>query len=57
MQGYCVKCQALRDMTNTSQVPVNGNDGTKGNCAVCSTVIYVVTRPPFVPDIPKGGSK
>lgn len=38
MQGYCVKCRAKQEMTETNEVVwKNGRRALEGKCAVCGT--------------------
>ncbi len=50
MEGYCVKCKALKEMVNPVEVnvPPRGKM-TRGTCPVCGTVIFFAVRPPTPP--------
>lgn len=40
IQGYCTKCQQIRDMVNPQPTTVKGQPATKGTCPVDGTTIY-----------------
>lgn len=41
MEGYCIKCQAVKDMNNVAEIciPQKGKM-IKGNCSDCGMVMY-----------------
>ena len=42
-EGYCVKCKAKREMTETSEVTMkNGRKAVRGKCSVCKTGMYKI---------------
>ncbi len=43
VEGYCVKCKAPREMTQTQKVTMkNGRDAMKGKCGTCGTGMYKI---------------
>ena len=41
MQGYCMKCRAEREMSETKTVTMkNGRPATQGKCPTCGTKMY-----------------
>ncbi|MFA6992820.1 MAG: DUF5679 domain-containing protein [Candidatus Gracilibacteria bacterium] len=42
-EGYCVKCKAKREMSNTEEVKMkNGRAAMKGSCSKCGTGMYKI---------------
>jgi len=42
-EGYCVKCKAKRNMSNTQEVTMkNGRKALKGKCSSCGTGMYKI---------------
>ncbi|MFH1383090.1 MAG: DUF5679 domain-containing protein [Chloroflexota bacterium] len=45
MQGYCVKCRAKREMTNTKSITMkNGRKASQGVCPVCKTKMFRIGK-------------
>jgi RNase P subunit RPR2 len=45
VQAYCLKCRAMREMRNPSQVTMkNGKPATRGTCPVCGTQMYRIGK-------------
>ena len=40
--GYCVKCQATREMTDTKSIERGGGPALEGKCVVCEAAIFVI---------------
>jgi hypothetical protein len=41
LKGFCMKCQAERELTDTEAVIMkNGRPATKGRCPVCGTGMF-----------------
>ena len=42
-EGYCVKCEAKKEMTGTSEVTMaNGRRALKGKCTSCGTGMFKI---------------
>ncbi len=45
MEGYCVKCKAKREMSETKKVTMkNGRNAMKGKCPKCGTGMYRIVK-------------
>ncbi|MEE9324369.1 MAG: DUF5679 domain-containing protein [Dehalococcoidia bacterium] len=45
MKGYCVKCRASREMSNTRQITMkNGKPATQGVCPSCGTKMFRIGK-------------
>lgn len=45
MEGYCVKCKAKREMTDTKSITMkNGRPATSGKCPVCGTKVFRIGK-------------
>lgn len=43
ISGYCMKCKATREMSNTKSITMkNGRPATEGTCPVCRTRIFKI---------------
>ncbi|MBI1884303.1 MAG: hypothetical protein HYS08_08895 [Chlamydiae bacterium] len=43
MEGYCVKCKAKREMTQTKEVEMkNGKRAMQGKCPTCGTGMFKI---------------
>jgi len=41
--GYCMKCNAQRDMQDPEQITMkNGRQATQGTCPMCGTKIFKI---------------
>ena len=42
LTGYCVKCQASREMRDPKQIERGGGPAIEGNCIVCGTRMFIM---------------
>lgn len=42
MTGYCVVCQAKRELTDVKQIQRSGLPAIEGTCSVCGTKQFVL---------------
>ena len=44
MEGYCMKCGAIREILDPKVVGAGGRPATAGSCAVCSNRIFAIEK-------------
>jgi hypothetical protein len=42
IQGYCVRCQATREIRDTKQVLRSGVPTLEGTCIACGSTVFVM---------------
>lgn len=42
IQGYCVKCQATRELSDTKQIHRSGIPTVQGKCMACGATVFVL---------------
>lgn len=55
VEGYCVRCQAKRELTDTSQTHRSGLPAIAGKCTVCGSNMFVLGA--GAPPLPDEGSE
>ena len=45
MQAYCMKCRAVREISNPEQITMkNGRPATRGTCPTCDTKVFKIGK-------------
>lgn len=45
MQGYCMKCRAIKEMKNPKSVTLkNGKPANQGVCPTCGTKVFKIGK-------------